>query len=82
MERVYRETGEIHYDEVKEIKRIETFAEIIVKPGEKLIWFCSDNFFRLGNGVEGTRIGKIHTLKNLKKVIVPDYELDSEGKNL
>lgn len=61
-----KETGEIHYDEVKEIESIEIFAEIIVKPGEKSNWSCSDNFFRMGNGVEGTRTGKIHTLKDLE----------------
>lgn len=59
-------TGDIRYNDVKEIEEIHIWADIIGKPGERYYWSCSDDWFWLSDGQEGSVTGKIRTLEDLE----------------
>jgi len=60
--------GDIHYDDVKSIENIEIWGEYIRKEGEES-WrsysYWRDGF-RLSDGTEGTKTGKIKSLEDLE----------------
>lgn len=61
-----QESGDIHYDDVKLIESIEIWGEIIAAADEKFGASYSDEWFSLSDGREGSKTGKIQTLKDLE----------------
>lgn len=60
-----KESGDIHYDDVKLIEKIEIWGQIIEKTGESLIASHSADWFRTRDGREGKKDGGIKTLVDL-----------------
>ncbi|HEY8500567.1 MAG TPA: leucine-rich repeat domain-containing protein [Clostridia bacterium] len=58
--------GDIHYDDVKLIKKIEIWGEIIEKDGENLAASYWSDGFQLRDGREGSKTGKIRSLADLE----------------
>ncbi len=59
-------TGDIRYNDVKEIEEIHIWADIIGKPGERYYRSYSDDWFWLSDGREGAVTGRIRTLEDLE----------------
>jgi len=61
-----KENGDIHYDDVKLIEKIEIWRQIIAKPDEQFWTSYSENDFEIGDGRKGLKDGQIKTLADLE----------------
>jgi tetratricopeptide (TPR) repeat protein len=59
-------SGDIRYDDVRLIEKIEIWGEIIAKQEEQLMASHSADWFRTRDGREGSKNGKIQTLTDLE----------------
>ena len=61
-----KEIGDIHYDDVKLIERIEIYGQLIAKQDEVLLPARREDDFRINDGREGKKDGKIKSLVDLE----------------
>ncbi len=63
-----KESGDVHYDDVKLIDNVTIFGEVIAKSDDERFYSYSYNeeMFRLADGTEYGKTGKIKTLEDLK----------------
>jgi tetratricopeptide (TPR) repeat protein len=61
-----KESGDIYYDDVKLIARIEIWGQMIAKQDEQFMASHSAEWFRTRDGREGSKNGEIRTLADLE----------------
>ena len=61
-----KESGDIHYDDVKLIEEIEIWGQTITMPDDPRWVSYSEDWFSLANGNEGSKNGEIQTLADLE----------------
>ena len=76
-----KESGDIHYDDVKLIEKIVIWGQFIAMPDESFQTSYSLDHFNIGNGREGSRDGEIKGLGDLKhftslRYLVVNFQAD------